>query len=82
MDALPCVAQFRQMSRQISRDAANVVSPKIVIFPEFGRAIRAMQVEHSFFPSADNVDMRRSMIVRIDCHSQPTETQNCRHVAP
>src|SRR5690242_7356605 len=79
MDALPCVAESRQMSCQAGGYAVRIVPRKSVNFAQLRWAVRAVQVEHGFAPRADDVNMCRMVIVRINCHPQPFEAQHRRH---
>src|SRR5947209_10330211 len=76
MDALPGMAEFGQMSHQIDNYPGHLVAAKSVILPQLRRTLGAVQVEDRFAVRADNVDVGRSMIVRINRHAQATETQD------
>lgn len=45
------------------------------------RAIRALQYEHRFLPSAHDMDMRRTMIVGVDDDAQSVGSTHGRHAA-
>src|SRR5262249_50730314 len=79
MDALPCVAQFRQTSGQIDYDPPHVVPSEAIILPQLWRSLGTVQVEDRFAPCTYNVDMRRSMVIWVDRHPKAVETQDRGH---
>lgn len=47
--------------------------------PQFRRPVRAVQNESGLATASDDMDMRGSMIVRIDDHPQALKSKNGRH---
>jgi hypothetical protein len=57
------------MTCQVGTDAGYLLARKPEILAQFGRTVRAMQVEHRFKTWPDHVHVRRPMIVRINRHT-------------
>jgi len=61
-------------------DAVQILPGEAVVLPRLGRTIWALQIEHRLAAPADDVDMRRAMIIRLDHHTQAAKAQDCQHV--
>ena len=59
--------------------AAHLGPAKPVTFPQFGRPVRAIEVEHGLAVCPDHMDMGGPMISRIDNDAQPVEAQHRGH---
>jgi len=54
-------------------DPVRLCDRKPKIFPQLGRTVRTIKIEHRLAAAAYHMDVRRTMIVRIDDHSQRTD---------
>ena len=67
------------MSQQISRHLAYFGSVEPVALAQFWRTIRAVEQEHGFTFRADDMHMRRRVIVGVDRNPQAVDAQDRRH---
>jgi len=67
------------MFGQFLLDAVHHLQRHPITFPQFWRAVRAVQHEHSFAIRRDDVDMGRAVIIDIDFHAQAIEAKDSRH---
>jgi hypothetical protein len=74
----PSTERFH-IEHQAVRDFRQRLARKPIIFPQYWRAIRAVQVENSFAAISNYVDMNWAMVVGIDDHPQAENNQHCRH---
>jgi hypothetical protein len=81
MDFSPFFAQGGQFGGQGVRDATHLGPRKSVVLAQLWRSLGAVQIEHALASGSDDVDVRGSMIVRIDNHAQAIETKDRRHAA-
>src|SRR5690554_4344032 len=81
MNLPPFGTQRQQLFRQCRRDTVEVRRVKAVALAQLGRPTRAVQDKHRFTAFADDVHMRRSMVVGVDDSSQAIETENGWHSA-
>ncbi|ALX44694.1 hypothetical protein WT08_00865 [Burkholderia sp. MSMB1552] len=79
MKVSPFIAKGEEDVREGSLDARDLGSAEAVALTQPGRAIGAMQDEHRFAVRSSDVDMRGSMIVRVDDHAQAIEAVYGRH---
>src|ERR1700740_3101485 len=79
MDALPCAAQGCQVVHQHVSDMPDLLPRELVVFTKLRGSRRTVQVEYRFMTPPDHMDMSWSVVVRINHHTQPLESKNCRH---
>ena len=58
------------MFGQLLLDTVHRLQRHPVTFPQFWRAVRAVQHEHGFAIRCDDVDMGGAVIIYIDFHAQ------------
>jgi hypothetical protein len=75
----PRVAQVQNFVHQPSLDTPDFSGSKSEVLPQFCRTVGAMEAEHSFTLIANNMYMRRTMIVWVNHDAQTANTQNSRH---
>ena len=80
MNCAPFAAQGGDVRPQIGFDAPHVLRREPVGFPQFWRAIRAIQYEHRLAALPPDMDMRGAMVSGIDHHAQSVEAQDGRTV--
>jgi hypothetical protein len=69
MDILPFLAEHLQRSVESRGNLVQFAQAKPVIGPQLRRPVRTVQREYGLASSAENMDVRRSMVVRI--HDDP-----------
>jgi hypothetical protein len=79
MQSLPFAAGDDQIHRQKRSNSAYVPAAEPVVLLQLDWAAGAMQVKHHLAAVADNVNMRRPMIVRIDYDAQSGKAQYSWH---
>ena len=79
MDPLPFSAKRGQARLQFPRDARHLRPPEAIDLTQLDRSIRTVEIQHCFAFGADHMNMRRTMIVRVDHDAQSTERCNARH---
>jgi hypothetical protein len=79
MDSLPFAAQRCQTGDQGVFDATDLPEPEPIVFSQFHRSIRTVQVEYGLAALANDMDMGRPMIVRVDHGALCANAQNRRH---
>jgi len=79
MNLSPLSAKDRQEVGQFLLDAVHHLQRHPMAFPEFWRAVRAVQHKHGLTIRRDDVDMGRAVIVHIDPHAQAIEAKDSRH---
>ena len=67
------------MSQQTRRHLAYLGSVEPIALAQFHRAARAVKQEHGFTFRADDMDMRRRVVVGIDRDPQAVDAQDRRH---
>lgn len=67
------------MSQQTGRHLAYLGSVEPIALAQLHRAARAVEQEHGFTFRADDMDVRRRVIVGIDRDPQTVDAQDCRH---
>src|SRR5205085_143894 len=80
MYPLPFPAQQLHVLSQRRDDPGHVASRKPVILAQLDRTDRAVQIEHCLVALADDMDVRRRVVIRIDDHSQTAYSQDRRQV--
>jgi hypothetical protein len=61
------------------RDLCQFTPAEPIVLAKFNRSLRTVQIENCLMPAPDYVDMRRTVIIRIDHHAQPAKPQGRRH---
>lgn len=64
---------------QFLLDAVHHRQRHPMAFPQFRRAVRAVQHEHGLTICRDDVDMGGAVIVHIDSHAQAIEAKDSWH---
>ena len=67
------------MLGQFLLDAVHRLQRDPMTFPQFRRAVRAVQHKHGFTIRCDDVDMGGAVIVHVDSHPQAIEAKDSRH---
>jgi hypothetical protein len=75
----PCFAQHCHVFPQNLSNVVYLVIRETNILPQTRRAIWTVQIEDSFAPLSDDVDVRRTVIVEIDVNAQTPYSQDGRH---
>jgi hypothetical protein len=75
MNLSPFLAQDRDLAGQLVPDSVRLGSAKSVALPQFRWSSRTMEEEHRFAIRAYYVDVLRSMISRVNSHTQPIKTK-------
>jgi len=70
MNVLPGVAQIFSAPRQLSLDAPDLLPREAVILAELDLRCRMAQLEYRFAAFSNHMDMRGTVVVRIDDHAQ------------
>jgi len=65
---------------QFLLDAVHHLQRHPMAFPQFWRAVRAVQHEYSLTICCDDMDMGGAVIVHIDSHAQAIEAKNSWHL--
>jgi hypothetical protein len=68
------------MVRQITDNTGHFMPRKTVILSQLNGPVWTTQDEDGLAPSADHVHIHWPMIVRMYCHAQSVEPQDCAHV--
>ena len=68
------------MLLQQPSDTRDFGSSEFIVLSQKDRSPRTTQQEHSFCVVADDVHVRRTVIVRINHYSQSDEAQDSRHL--
>jgi len=79
MDLSPFLAQVANLAGQGVLHAVHFVLPEPVALPQLGRPVGAMKVKYRLPIRSDDMDVRGTMIVRIDPHSESIKAQNGWH---
>jgi hypothetical protein len=66
MDSLPSLAKKRLMLPQIGSDFRDFTASTAIVFSQFQRAIRAIQLKHRLASFTDYMHVLRAMIVEIN----------------
>jgi hypothetical protein len=81
MGLSPRVTQVRKFVHQSGLDTPNFSGRKSEVLSQFYWTIGTMEAEHSFTLIANDVNMRRTMIIWVNHDAQAADTQNGRHAA-
>jgi hypothetical protein len=79
MDSPPFTADVRQVFGHYGLDSPRLLFRETVVFPELRRSVGTIQVEHGLASIPDAMNVRRTMIVRIDDDPQTIDAQYRRH---
>ena len=80
MNLSPFVAQLRQDPGQLSLDAGYVPKSETIVAAKFRWSLRTVQDKHHLLSVTDHVNVRGSMIVRMDGYAQSCTATHGRHV--
>jgi hypothetical protein len=75
---LPCLAKFGQVIPKFRVNALCLVFRETRL-PQTQWAIRTIQIEDGSMPLADDVNMRRQVVVGVDDDSQAPQSQDGWH---
>jgi hypothetical protein len=76
MNSPPSLAKIGEMLRQGFSNLRQPAFRKLVVFTQLYRAVRTMQVEHSFASCADNMNMLRPVVVWINDDPKAEQSKN------
>jgi hypothetical protein len=79
MNPAPFSAKKSKITGEHRLDPVHLRDRKPKVFPQFGRTVQTVEIEHCLTSAAYYVDVRRAMIVRIDDHSQRSDPGYGRH---
>jgi len=77
----PRVAQVRKFVHQPGLDTPYFSGRKSEVLSQFCWTVGTMEAEHGFTLIANDMHMRRTMIVWVNHDAQAADTQNGRHAA-
>jgi hypothetical protein len=73
MNPAPFRAKVSKITGERRLDPIHLRYCKPKVFPQLGRTVRTIEIEHRLTAASYYVDVRRTMIVRIDDHSQRSD---------
>jgi hypothetical protein len=73
MNTLPGGAKNANVGLQFSGDLTQFLARKSVVFAQLDWTCIAVQLEYSFVTLPDDVNVRWTMIVWVNCHSKCAE---------
>jgi hypothetical protein len=79
MNVLPCCAQHLQVTSKDSLDLGDFPSRESVIFPNLNRSRPAIQMDYSLATSANDMNLCRPVVIRINHCAQSIKSQRGRH---
>jgi hypothetical protein len=79
MNLLPCLAKLSKIPIQFLLNASQFAPRKPVILPQLYRTRRTIEIENGLVPLPHDMNVRRTVIVRIDNDPEPAESQHGRH---
>jgi hypothetical protein len=79
MNLPPLRAKDWQLFGQFLLNAVHYLQRHPMTFPQFWRAVRAVQHEHGFAIRRNDVNMGGAVIIHIDSHAQAIEAKDSRH---
>src|SRR5664280_535899 len=79
MDPLPISAQLRHSGRQHPFDAGDVPPGEPVVLSQCHRPFWTIQLEHGLTTGSYDVNVGRTMIVRVNHDPETEQPQNGRH---
>ena len=79
MNPAPFCAEVLEVCSERRADPVQLRDRKPVILSQLGRSIRAVEIENRLLADAYHMDMRGTMVVWVDDHSQCTDSRYGRH---
>jgi hypothetical protein len=73
MNLPPVSAECQELSRQRGGDTVEVWRVEAIVLAQLWRSLGAVQDEHRFTALADDMDMRRPVVVGVDDGAQAIE---------
>jgi hypothetical protein len=80
MKFLPCAAKRNQIFLERVLNTGHIARGKAVVFPQYDRVSRAIQLKDSFMIMPDYMHMSRTMIIQVDDDSQRANPHNGWHL--
>jgi hypothetical protein len=79
MNHPPSRAQWLQIGPQQSGQTIDVRPGKTIVLSQFNWSARTVQIEYRLQPALPHVDMRGTVIVRVDHDPNPAEAEKRWH---